>query len=70
MASTNGFSWAKVIFLAAFAILGSFGGGFSVQSMIEHHSPVVLVAYAIAGGIFIAVSVVVILQLLGSSQEA
>ncbi len=61
--------WPTAIFLALFAILGSFGGAFSVKTMIEHHTPWVLLGYAAAGGIFIAASVVVILQLLSFSMN-
>ncbi len=70
MAAKNDFSWAKVILLAAFCILGSFGGAFSIQSLIEHHSPAVLIGYGVAAGIFIAISAVIILQIVSFSFDA
>lgn len=62
--------WSSAIVLALVVILGSLGGAFSVSSMIEHHSPFVLLCYALAGGIFIAATVVIILQLLSFSMDS
>lgn len=70
MAEKENFSWTNVIVLAAFCILGSLGGGFTVRSMLGQHSPVTLLVYGVAGGVFIALSVVVILQLLDPANEA
>lgn len=61
--------WSSAIFLALVAILGSVGGAYSVSSMIGHHNPFVLLGYAVAGGIFIAATVVIILQLMCFSMD-
>ncbi len=61
--------WPTTVVLALIAIIGSLGGAFSVSSMIEHHSPITLLGYAVAGGIFLAAALVVILQLLSFSME-
>ncbi len=69
MGSKSDFSWTTVILLAAFAILGSFGGGISMVHMVEEHGKWALVGYTVAGGLFIAISTLVIRQILGFLQD-
>jgi hypothetical protein len=64
----NNFNWVTVVLLAAFCIGGSYGGGVSIKTMIEHHGAAALAGYGVAGGIFIAISVVLLKQVLGYLQ--
>ena len=68
MEEKNDFSWVTVVLLAAFCIGGSYGGGISIKTMIEHHGAAALAGYGVAGGIFIAISVVLIKQILSYLQ--
>jgi hypothetical protein len=65
----NNFSWVTVVLLAVFCIGGSFGGGLSIKTMTEHHGAAALAGYGVAGGIFIAISVVLLRQILAYLQD-
>jgi hypothetical protein len=67
--SKNDFNWMTVILLAAFCILGSFGGGVSIRGLVEHHSGWGAAGLGVSAGIFIAISAVLIKQVLASLQD-
>ena len=69
MGSKNDFNWMTVILLAAFCIFGSFGGGISIRGLVEHHSAWAIAGFGVAAGIFIAISVVLIKQVLAFLQD-
>lgn len=69
MADNKKFSWVSVVLLAVFCIGGSYGGGVSIERMIEHHGVAALAGYGVAGGVFIAISVVLLMQILSYLQS-
>lgn len=69
MESKNNFSWLTVVLLAAFCILGSFGTGISARGLAEHHGGWSLALFGVSTGIFIALSVVLLKQILAYFQD-
>jgi hypothetical protein len=65
MASKNSLNWVTIVG-GLFCILGSFGAGLSIRGIVQHINGFQAVGYVLVGGIFIAISALVITQVLSS----
>jgi hypothetical protein len=68
MESKNRDSWISIVALI-FTLLAALGAGFSLSKMMPHIQPWQAPLYAIVGGIFIALSDVILIQVLSSFQN-
>lgn len=68
MESKNRDSWVSIVVLI-FTLAAALGGGFSLRNMLPHIQAWQAPVYAIVGGIFIAVSDVILVQVLSSFQS-
>ncbi|MCM8782502.1 MAG: hypothetical protein NC828_05585 [Candidatus Omnitrophica bacterium] len=62
--NTQGFNWASSLIAIVFCILAAFGGGVTVQSTLHNSGGWVVAGYAVTAGIFIAITAVVLMQVL------
>lgn len=68
MESKNRDNWVSIVVLV-FTLAAALGGGFSLSKMIPHIHEWQVPLYGIVGGIFIALSDVVLVQILSSFQS-
>lgn len=68
MESYNRDSWVSLVAIL-FTVLAALGGGFSLQAMMPHIHMWQAPIYAVVGGIFIAISDVILVQVLSSFQN-
>ena len=61
-------SWVSIVAIF-FTLLAALGGGFSLQAMMPHIHTWQAPIYAIVGGIFIAISDVILIQVLSSFKS-
>lgn len=68
MESANRDSWVSIVVII-FTLAAALGGGFSIRNMLPHIHAWQAPLYAIVGGIFIAISDVILVQVLSSFQK-
>ena len=68
MESKSSLNWVTIV-VGLFCLLGSFGAGRNIQWLIHRINGFQAVGYALVGGIFIAISAVVLTQVLQSLSE-
>jgi hypothetical protein len=69
MESKNRDSWISIVVLI-FTLAAVLGGGFSLSHMMRHIQTWQAPLYAIVGGIFIAITDIILVQVLSSYQDA
>lgn len=68
MESNGRDSWVSIVVII-FTLLAALGGGFSLRAMLPHIHTWQAPVYGIVGGIFIAISDIILVQVLSSFES-